>query len=224
MMSNEPVPVSLHRGGANYPGRLLTLLDDQAPARVQVLGDERMLTQVDGGTLRSLAIVASRSCSDSMKNSCLNLIREISSTGVVLLGGFHSPLEKCCLEAALKANMSIVIWLARSLDRFRLPSSWLRGLISGQLVIVSAQGPGQKRPTVATARFRNRCVAAMSDSVFIIHAKAQGKTEALCHEIASWNKPWFGLDSGLNELLLSIRRRQEGREGLPAETKTQSAT
>jgi len=220
MLTNEPTLVNLHRGAANYPGRLLTLLDDQAPSNVQVLGDERMLTQVDSGALRSLAILASTSCSDSIKNSCLNFIHRISDSGVVLLGGFHSPVEKCCLEAALKENLRIVIWLARSLNPSRLPPSWLRGVISGQLVIVSAHNQGQKRPTIATAQFRNRCVAAMSDSVLIIHAKAQGKTEALCHEISSWNKPLFKLDSGLSALLLRLGVRLEQRD----ETKAQSAT
>lgn len=64
-------------------------------------------------------------------------VDEIAQRDVVVVSGFHSPLEKLALEKLLAAGSSVVMVLGRSLYK-RLPTKLLKPLEEGKVLIISA--------------------------------------------------------------------------------------
>ena len=54
-----------------------------------------------------------------------------------LIGGFHSPMEKECLDLLLRGSRPIIICPARSIDRMRIPKPWKAPLADGRLLVMS---------------------------------------------------------------------------------------
>ena len=94
---------------------------------------------------------------------CMRLLRD---AGVAVVSGFHSPIEKDCLDILLKGAQPIVVCPARSIARMRIPIVWKNPIDAGRLLILSPFDEKQKRPTVSTAQQRNDLVAIMGQSVF----------------------------------------------------------
>jgi hypothetical protein len=82
---------------------------------------------------------------------CMRLLRDF---GVAVVSGFHSPIEKDCLDILLKGTQQIVICPARGITRMRIHSDWKKPIDRGRLLILSPFDEKQKRPTVSTARQR----------------------------------------------------------------------
>ncbi|MCG2710116.1 MAG: hypothetical protein L6246_07375, partial [Thermodesulfovibrionales bacterium] len=61
-----------------------------------------------------------------------------------------------------------------------------------------------KRISSERALERNRFIAAIGDSIFIPYAAPNSKTEQLCKELLSWNKPLYTLQSESNSNLISL--------------------
>jgi predicted Rossmann fold nucleotide-binding protein DprA/Smf involved in DNA uptake len=100
----------------------------------------------------------------------------LRDAGVAVIGGFHSPMEKECLNLLLRGKQPIVICPARGLQRMRIPPAWKTPLESGRLLILSPFGEEHRRVTADLAAQRNQFVAALADKVFIAHAATGSKT------------------------------------------------
>lgn len=66
-----------------------------------------------------------------------DLARNLRDAGVVVIGGFHYPLEKDCLDLLMRGTKPIVICPARSIENMRIPSAWKKRLTQGRLLILS---------------------------------------------------------------------------------------
>ena len=95
-----------------------------------------------------------------------DLARALREAGVPVIGGFHSPMEKECLDLLLRGRQPEVICPARSLARMRIPMGWRNPLAEGRLLIVSPFDEKHKRATVALADERNRLIARFSLRIF----------------------------------------------------------
>ena len=58
--------------------------------------------------------------------------------------------------------------------------------------------------TFKTSHYRNLFVAAMSAVIFVAHAEPSSKTEELCRQIISWQKPIYTFDSDYNKNLIEM--------------------
>ena len=105
-----------------------------------------------------------------------------------MVSGFHSPTEKQCLRILLEGKQPIIICLARSLAKIRLPSEWQTALDSGRLLLLS-RFERSRRADKETARRRNELVAALADEVLIVHAEPGGAIERISRLIDRWNLP-----------------------------------
>jgi predicted Rossmann fold nucleotide-binding protein DprA/Smf involved in DNA uptake len=115
--------------------------------------------------------------------------RKLRDEGVTVISGFHSPVEKECLPILLRGKQPIIICLARSLEKIRIPAAWRGGLDTGRLLLLS---PFEKRPsraTVESSHQRNELVAAMSDEILIIHAEPGGNIEQISKLVDRWSFP-----------------------------------
>ena len=133
-----------------------------------------------------------------------DLVRILRDANVGVIGGFHSPIEKDCLDLLLRGSQPVVICPARSIEHMRIRTEYRQSLDEGKLLFLSPFNQTQRRPTLKTSHYRNLFVAALSARVFVAHAGPDSKTESLCREILSWRKSIYTFDSDYNKNLLDI--------------------
>jgi len=65
----------------------------------------------------------------------------------------------------------------------------MQPLREGRLLLLSPFSATPRRMTEETALTRNLVVAALAETVLVVHATPGNKTEAFCRELARWGKP-----------------------------------
>lgn len=150
-----------------------------------------------------LGLVCSIKCPGAAVIKTYDAIRELRDASVVVAGGFHSPMERECLDFLLKGEQPVIICPARTTDSMRVPTAWRDGLASGRLLVVSCLGNDVRRATQLSARIRNELVAAMSAAVLIPHATPGGKADAIAQHVLQHGRPLFTFGNDDNQLLLA---------------------
>jgi predicted Rossmann fold nucleotide-binding protein DprA/Smf involved in DNA uptake len=184
----------VYRGMPQFPGRLVEFLGDRAPLSLWTAGSTELLCAVDSGQSRSVALGTSVESPGSVADATFDLVRELAQAGAVFIGGFHSPLERLCLDQLAAAGCPAIVCLGRTLTGLKIPQGWQWPLSEGKLTLVSACGPSQKRATRDSVRVRNECVVALADTFVIAHATVGGKTEALCQDVLKAGKAVWTLN------------------------------
>jgi predicted Rossmann fold nucleotide-binding protein DprA/Smf involved in DNA uptake len=184
------------------PLRARKALGERAPEALSASGDAALLERP------LLGLVCSVRCPGSVILAAYDLALALREADVPVVGGFHSPMERELLRLLLRGQQPVVIAAARSLAGMRVPGEWRGPIAEGRLALVSpfaADGP--RRATAATARARNRFVAAVSAAVLALHAAPGGKTEALCREVVAWGRPLLTLEDEHNAALVALGAR-----------------
>ena len=87
--------------------------------------------------------------------------------GRCVISGFHSPLERECLDILLRGKQPIVMGLARGIGAIRLPPVQRRAVNDGRLTIISPFAASLRRTTADLALQRNRFIAALADEAVL---------------------------------------------------------
>jgi len=191
-------PSWIHRGDPAYPPVLSSLLGNDAPPRIAVLGDLTILDQ------QSLALFCSVKCPGNLILQTYDLAQRLRQSGVTVIGGFHSPMEQECLTILLRGTQPVIVCPARSLSGMRIPAAYKQPLEQGRMLLLSPFADKERRATVETAILRNRLVAAVAGAIFVAHAEPQSKTERFCCEVLAWQKPLYTLAGHANGHLLTM--------------------
>lgn len=111
-----------------------------------------------------LGLIASRECPGHVLLKTLEQVPVWVKAGRIIVSGFHSPLEQQVLRSLLRRNGRAVKVLARGLgDGYYRPTADEREpLETGQMLILTACSPCDKRITRITALERNRLVLALA--------------------------------------------------------------
>jgi predicted Rossmann fold nucleotide-binding protein DprA/Smf involved in DNA uptake len=141
------------------------------------LGDAALLAP------KKLALICSQKCPGDVILKTYDFARLVRGSGVVIVSGFHSPIEKDCLPILLRGADPIIIVQAHRLSTSRLPFEWQKAIEANRLLLLSPFGQKDKRVTAELAAERNRFVASMSDEVLIPFASPDSKTEALALDL-----------------------------------------
>ena len=168
---------------------------DIAGIAVQVTG------AVDVLAVRKLAVVCSRKCPGELILKTYDFARLIRRSGLAIVSGFHSPIEKDCLPILLRGQDPIIIVQGRKLSTSRLPAEWQRAIEAGRLLLISPFTEKDKRVTAELASERNRFVAAISDEVLIPYAAPSSKTEALALDLLASGKSVYTFNDRPSPLL-----------------------
>jgi predicted Rossmann fold nucleotide-binding protein DprA/Smf involved in DNA uptake len=153
---------------------------------------------------RLLGLFCSTKCPGNIILRTYDLIRMLRDAEIPIIGGFHSPMEKECLELLLRGKQPIVISPARSIENMRIPKIWRAPISEGRLLILSPFAFHHRRPIVEIAAIRNQLVAAIADEIFVAYASEGSKTEVFCSEIIASGKSVFTLDLEENVRLLQL--------------------
>jgi predicted Rossmann fold nucleotide-binding protein DprA/Smf involved in DNA uptake len=176
-------PTVLSSTDAAYPVSLRERLGDHAPKTLTALGNLELLLQP------KTALFCSVRCPGDAILGAYDSARKLRDGGVTVISGFHSPVEKECLRILLRGKQPVIVCLARSLVKIRIPAEWRQALDSGRLLVLSPFGSRPRRPDTHSARRRNELVAALADEVLIIYAQPGGALERISELVGHWNVP-----------------------------------
>lgn len=151
-----------------------------------------------------VGLFCSARCPGTLIIQAYDLARQLRDAEVSVMSGFHSPIEKECLDLLLRGSQPIIVCLARCLSGARLPSAWHPAIAAGRLLAVSDFADHERRVTAATAARRNQLVCDLSSALLVIHAGANSATLSLCEGAIEQGKKVFALDNPYNEPLSQL--------------------
>ncbi len=175
-MIKESMTIQVTTIAFNNPTYPLKLRDGSQlppPHKIWAIGKLDILEQ------KLLGFFCSARCPGDIILKTYDLARSWRDNGVGVIGGFHSPMEKECLDFLLRGKQPLVICPARGIENMRIPKNWRKSLTQGRLLVVSPFPAKCRRPTVALGMERNVFVAALADELFIPYAQPGGKVSEL---------------------------------------------
>ena len=132
--------------------------------RMYAIGNQNILKK------RLPGFFCSIKCFDKVILRTYDLAQSLCSTGIPIIGEFHSSMGKECLNVLLCGAQPVVICPAHGIDRIRLPETWRNPLAENLLLVLSPFEAQYRRPTASLAEQRNRFTASLAESVFVSHA------------------------------------------------------
>ena len=187
--SREPWSLSVRSG--NYPPQLKDHPDSTDWRTVYGVGNRDILQA------KCLGLICSVQCPGNVVLRAFDAIRSLRDAEIVVAGGFHSPMERECLDFLLAGKQPVIICPAKSPGRVRLAPAWQSALEAGRLLLLSPFGNDVSKTTKANAKTRNEFVSALAAAVLIPHASPGGNGAALCRSVQARRQPLFRLDSDL---------------------------
>jgi predicted Rossmann fold nucleotide-binding protein DprA/Smf involved in DNA uptake len=164
---------------------------------------------------RMLGMFCSKECPGDVILRTYDLVRALRDSGVPIIGGFHSPMEKECLTLLVRGVEPFLICPARSLEGMRLPSAWKKPLDEGRLLVLSPFSNNHRRVTADRSQTRNYFIAALAGQILVAYAGQGSKTEHLCRQAITWRKPLWTPASKENEHMLAMGARPLKLEDAP---------
>ena len=186
-MQHIPAVSTLTPSDIHWPRQLEARLGSAAPSSLWAIGNAALLGNYKVGLFCSVH------CPNDASLSAQDAASEFCDNGTTVISGFHSPVEKECLQILLRGKQPIIISLARAFGNYRLPGEWREALETGRLFLLS---PFEKRPRRSdtwSTRRRNELVAALADEVLIIHATPGGQIERISELVDRWKIPMRNL-------------------------------
>ncbi len=180
-----------------YPAALHVCLGSAAPTAITALGELALLDR------RLLALFCSSRCPGSLIVQASDLAHALADRGAAVIGGFHTPVERACLEILLGGVGPLIVCPARGMYK-TIPAEFRVPLADGRLLLLSPFDETERRVTAELAAARNRFVAALAERVLFIHAAPGGRTEALAREVIGWGKPVYALAHEANANLRKL--------------------
>ena len=175
------------------------------PAALRNGGCERLWVIGDLGILARplLGLFCSKRCPGEIILLAYDIARALRDAGVPVIGGFHSPMEKECLELLLRGTQPLVVCPARGIAGMRVPAAWRKPIAGRRLLIVSPFGPRRKRVDAPLAERRNRFATALAASLLVLHAAPKSRLESLCAAVLDAGGKVYAPDAPSNAGLAS---------------------
>jgi hypothetical protein len=106
------------RGNSDYPPGLDAYMGGAAPEFIDALGNTAILQR------KMLRLLCSVKCPGDLVLKTYDTARALRNAGVTVIGGFHSPMEKECLDLLSRGKQAVVVCPARSIQDMRAPAEW----------------------------------------------------------------------------------------------------
>jgi predicted Rossmann fold nucleotide-binding protein DprA/Smf involved in DNA uptake len=173
--------------------------NQEVATHLMVLGERRLPEALT-------AVFCSVKCPGKLILDTYDLCQNLRLAGVAVISGFHSPMERECLQILLRSENQVVWCLARGLLK-RVPAELRDAVDQGRLLICTPFPASVRRVTAETAMQRNRAVAQLARRVVVSHASPGSKMEKLSRDILSADKPLYTFDHPANKTLLDLGAR-----------------
>ena len=167
----------------HWPSQLTTRLENATPASLAAIGYISLLAN------RKIALFCSVRCPGDAILAAQDAARRWRDEGRCIISGFHSPVEKECLDVLLGGASPLIICPARSLHGMQFPQGWKKPIEAGRLLLLSFFPSSERRLTAELAQRRNECVAALADEAFIAYITPGGQTARIADMLKQWHVP-----------------------------------
>jgi predicted Rossmann fold nucleotide-binding protein DprA/Smf involved in DNA uptake len=147
-------------------------------------------------------LVCSIRCPGSIVIKTLDAIRALRDARVVVIGGFHSPMEKECLDILLRGKQPVILCAAKGLVGLRIGQTPRQAVKDGRLLIVSRFAANVRRTTAVRAMQRNDLVVALADALWVPHAVPGGRAWATIQAALNRRQAVFTFDDESNKIIL----------------------
>lgn len=137
----------------------------------------------------TLGLVCSAHCPGSILLETYRFIRSLAADGPTVIGGFHSPMERNCLETLLVHHVPVVYCPGRRLKTRSVPVAWRGALEERRLLLLSPFGEKQRRVDRMLAQQRNEFVGALAETLCVPYARPGGAVCALVRTALQRGKP-----------------------------------
>ncbi len=185
MKSNSSVAI-ISRKNRLYPEFLIKRLGKDAPDRLWVIGNPEILT------LSKTALFCSGRCPGDAILAAYDQAQQWRDEGRCVISGFHSAIERECLNILLRGLQPVVICPARSIENMRVPGIWRPAVAEGRVLILSMFSASERRMTVKLSTQRNQIVAALADEIYFIHITPGGRSAQLLEQASNLGIPIYG--------------------------------
>ena len=185
----------IRRGDPDFPHALKASGGFLAIEFIDVLGNISILQG------KMLGLLCSVKCPGGIVLKTFDTARALRDAGVTVIGGFHSPMEKECLDLLLRGKQAVVVCPARSIQNMRLPAAWRKPIAEGRLLLLSPFDAKVRRVSRSSAGQRNALVVSMADGLLVLHAASGGDVEAICCQAAGIEKEIYTLNTSVNRFL-----------------------
>jgi predicted Rossmann fold nucleotide-binding protein DprA/Smf involved in DNA uptake len=183
MRPSAIVPQRLVPGDGLYPEILLARLGEAAPASLDAVGPLTFLAN------RKTALFCSAKSPGDVILPAYDTARRLRDTGGTVISGFHSPIERECLEILLRGTQPVIICPARAAGTMRIPSGRRGAFDAGRVLFLFPFAKEPRRVTRDSAIRRNSIVAALADEAFVPHVSEGGETARILDALKGWNVP-----------------------------------
>lgn len=173
----------IERKSQSYPNLLVKRLGKDAPARLWVIGSIELINTP------KTAFFCSNRCPGDAILKAMDQAQKWRDQGRCIISGFHSPIEKECLQILLRGRQPIIICPARSIDTMRIPKDWKAAIEEERLLALSLFPVAERRMTAALAERRNQMVVALADEVYFTHISPGGRIYQLSRQFKEWGVP-----------------------------------
>ena len=187
MATDQSIQV-IDQNSPSYPILLSKRLGKDTPVVLWAIGCLDLIH------IPKTALFCSNRCPGDAVLKAMDQAQKWRDQGRCIISGFHSPIEKECLQILLRGRQPIIICPARSLENIRIPKDWKPGINEGRLLVFSPFPAAQKRMTETLAEQRNQMVAALADEAYFAHITYGGRIHDLSKQIVEWGVPITGLD------------------------------
>ena len=198
---NYIIPKRIEPDDSDYPAAKLGRMPAAAFRELYALGDPGILHHPLIGLLCSIQ------CPGSIVIKTFDVIRKLRDLKIPMIGGFHSPMERECLDLLLRGEQPVILCPARSLRHLRMGKKARKAVSEGRLLVLSCFGDGVRRTTAAQSILRNDVVAALADAVLVPHASKNGKTWTAVRGALERGQNVFTIEDEANTSLIAAGAR-----------------
>jgi len=182
----------IRQGDAHYPALLVKRMGGAAPAALAIAGDVNILRRP------CLGLICSVQCPGSIVLKTFDAIRTLRDAGVTMIGGFHSPMERECLDILLRGPQPVILSPAKGLIRLRIGQDARKALKEDRLLLLTVFRDEVWRSNSAQAMQRNDLVAGLADALLVPHAAPAGKTRVAVSNALERGQEVFAFDDEAN--------------------------
>ena len=188
-------------GDSNYPAIRAGRLPIAASPAFYAMGDLSILRHP------LLGLICSIQCPGSIIIKTFDFIRKLRDEKVVVIGGFHSPMERECLDLLLRGPQPVVLCPARSLCNLRMGKEARKAVAEGRRLVLSLFGDDVRRTTASQSILRNDMVAAIADAILVPYAAQNGKTWITVRRALGYGQKIVTFDDDANTDLITSGAR-----------------
>jgi predicted Rossmann fold nucleotide-binding protein DprA/Smf involved in DNA uptake len=157
------------RSDTVYPRRLKSRLKTDAPPVLFGCGNKELLNK--GG----IAVVGSRNAGDEDLQFTHALGTKAASCSTGVISGGARGVDETAMLAAMNAGGNVIGVMADSLLKAATASKWRKGLMDGNLVLVSPFYP-EAGFNAGNAMARNKYIYCLADVSLVVHSGTKGGT------------------------------------------------